>query len=135
MSWSAGAVWASWLVICWREPAPRGSRYRNCSTISTNCRTNRTGELDMLPLLVRRSRRQDSTGAPLPPQISPLGVAVFIICLAIGAIPLVLYQQPVPMIVAVVIGLYCLFAIKVAEQWQIAAVLRLSRYIGLRGRG
>jgi len=89
----------------------------------------------MLPLLVRRSRRQDSTGAPVPPQISPLGVAVFIICLAIGAIPLVLYQQPVPMIVAAVIGLYFLFAIKVAEQWQKAAVLRLGRYIGLRGPG
>ena len=32
-------------------------------------------------------------------------------------------------------GLYFLFAIKVAEQWQKAAVLRLGRYIGLRGPG
>jgi regulator of protease activity HflC (stomatin/prohibitin superfamily) len=88
----------------------------------------------MLPLLVRRSRGQDS-GSRARPQISPLGVAVFIISLAIGAVPLVLYEQPVPMIVAATIGLYFLFAIKVAEQWQKAAVLRLGRYIGLRGPG
>jgi regulator of protease activity HflC (stomatin/prohibitin superfamily) len=33
------------------------------------------------------------------------------------------------------VGLYFLFAIRVAEQWEKAAVLRLGRYIGLRGPG
>ena len=43
-------------------------------------------------------------------------------------------SRPSP-IAGVLIGLYFLFAIKVAEQWQKAAVLRLGRYIGLRGPG
>jgi regulator of protease activity HflC (stomatin/prohibitin superfamily) len=34
-----------------------------------------------------------------------------------------------------VLGLYFLFAIRVAEQWEKAAVMRLGRYIGLRGPG
>jgi regulator of protease activity HflC (stomatin/prohibitin superfamily) len=34
-----------------------------------------------------------------------------------------------------VVGAYLAFAIKVADQWQKAAVLRLGRYIGLRGPG
>jgi regulator of protease activity HflC (stomatin/prohibitin superfamily) len=33
------------------------------------------------------------------------------------------------------IGLYLMFAIKVADQWKKAAVLRLGRYQGLRGPG
>jgi regulator of protease activity HflC (stomatin/prohibitin superfamily) len=33
------------------------------------------------------------------------------------------------------LGLYFLFAIKVVDQWEKVAVLRLGRYIGLRGPG
>jgi regulator of protease activity HflC (stomatin/prohibitin superfamily) len=64
-----------------------------------------------------------------------MGVAVFVVCIAIGLAPSVYYNNQAPAIVAAVIGLYFLFAIKVAEQWQKAAVLRLGRYIGLRGPG
>jgi regulator of protease activity HflC (stomatin/prohibitin superfamily) len=39
------------------------------------------------------------------------------------------------LIAGIAVGLYFLFAIRVAEQWQKAAVLRLGRYIGLRGPG
>jgi regulator of protease activity HflC (stomatin/prohibitin superfamily) len=35
----------------------------------------------------------------------------------------------------VLIGLYSLFAIKIADQWEKVAVLRLGRYVGLRGPG
>ena len=45
------------------------------------------------------------------------------------------YDRPQPIVAAAALGLYFLFAIKVAEQWQKAAVLRLGRYIGLRGPG
>ena len=69
------------------------------------------------------------------PQISSIGIAVFVVCLAIGAAPAIYYDNPAFVGVAAVIGLYFLFAIKVAEQWQKAAVLRLGRYIGLRGPG
>ena len=39
------------------------------------------------------------------------------------------------MLVGLLVGFYFLFAIRVAEQWERAAVLRLGRYIGLRGPG
>jgi len=38
-------------------------------------------------------------------------------------------------IASAVIGIYLLFSIKVADQWQKVAVLRLGRYKGLRGPG
>jgi regulator of protease activity HflC (stomatin/prohibitin superfamily) len=38
-------------------------------------------------------------------------------------------------VIGAVVGLYFLFAIKVVQQWQKVAVLRLGRYVGLRGPG
>lgn len=41
----------------------------------------------------------------------------------------------VPVVAGIVIGVYFLFAIKVADQWEKAALLRLGKYKGLRGPG
>jgi regulator of protease activity HflC (stomatin/prohibitin superfamily) len=68
-------------------------------------------------------------------QSSSLGVAVFVILFGGGWIATALYKNPAPAIVGALVGLYFLLAIKVAEQWQRAAVLRLGRYVGLRGPG
>jgi hypothetical protein len=68
-------------------------------------------------------------------QSSSLGVAVFVISIGAGLVAGAVYKNPAPAIAGAVIGLYFLLAIKVAEQWQRAAVLRLGRYIGLRGPG
>jgi regulator of protease activity HflC (stomatin/prohibitin superfamily) len=68
-------------------------------------------------------------------QSSSLGVAVFVISIVAGVVSTAVYNRPAPAIAGAVIGLYFLLAIKVAEQWQRAAVLRLGRYIGLRGPG
>jgi regulator of protease activity HflC (stomatin/prohibitin superfamily) len=86
-------------------------------------------------MLQIRPSRSGSGGRSAAAQISTIGVAVFFVCLAIGLAPTLYYDNPAPMPVAAVIGFYFLFAIKVAEQWQKAAVLRLGRYIGLRGPG
>ncbi|HEX6893706.1 MAG TPA: slipin family protein [Bryobacteraceae bacterium] len=64
-----------------------------------------------------------------------MAVAVFLIVLAAGAAPAVVYRQPGLAVAGALVGLYFLFSIKVAEQWQKAAVLRLGRYVGLRGPG
>src|ERR1700687_328985 len=68
-------------------------------------------------------------------QSSSLGVAVFVVLIVVGVVSTAVYNHPAPAIAGAVIGLYFLLAIKVAEQWQKAAVLRLGRYIGLRGPG
>jgi regulator of protease activity HflC (stomatin/prohibitin superfamily) len=73
--------------------------------------------------------------AALKQYISPVGLAAMIVCLGIG-LPLTgYYDNPAPGIVATLVGLFLLFSIKVADQWQRVAVLRLGRYIGLRGPG
>jgi regulator of protease activity HflC (stomatin/prohibitin superfamily) len=84
-------------------------------------------------MTLKRSRADEGPSGRL--QISSIGRAVFLIFLAIGAGPAIYLNSPAPLFVAVPVGLYFLFAIKVAEQWQKAAVLRLGRYIGLRGPG
>ena len=68
-------------------------------------------------------------------QSSSIGVAAFVISIGAGVVTTAVYKNPVPALLGALIGLYFLLAIKVAEQWQRAAVLRLGRYIGLRGPG
>ena len=67
--------------------------------------------------------------------ISSIGVALFIVCALLGGIVTMLVNQPAPLFAGGLIGLYFMFAIKVADQWEKAAVLRLGRYRGLFGPG
>ena len=71
----------------------------------------------------------------IDPQISAPAVALFAICTALAAAASVLLEHPAPLAVGLPVGLYLLFAIKVAKQWEKSAVLRLGRFIGLRGPG
>jgi len=85
-------------------------------------------------MLMRQMMKRDGMSCA-GVQISPIGVAVFIVCIAAGGVGTVYYNNPVPGLAGMVVGMYFLFAIRVANQWQKAAVLRLGRYIGLRGPG
>jgi regulator of protease activity HflC (stomatin/prohibitin superfamily) len=88
-----------------------------------------------MPLNIRKTLTGDSGGMSGRQQISGIGVAVFLIWLAASAPFTAYYKNPACLIAGMAVGLYFLFAIRVAEQWQKAAVLRLGRYIGLRGPG
>jgi SPFH domain / Band 7 family len=66
---------------------------------------------------------------------SNVGIAAFVVCGIVGCVALIVTKNPVPLVVLGLIGLYLMFAIKVADQWQRVAVLRLGRYVGLRGPG
>ena len=63
------------------------------------------------------------------------GVVVFVILLLGGIVTTALTRQPAWFVAGALIGFYLLFSIKVANQWEKAAVLRLGRYKGLRGPG
>src|ERR1700749_27411 len=79
-----------------------------------------------------------ASGSKISPprvRISAVGIAVFLVCLGLGIPAAARSHNPAPGVAAFAIGLYFLFAIRVAEQWERAAVLRLGRYIGLRGPG
>jgi len=66
---------------------------------------------------------------------SQVGITAFVIALIAGGLLTAALQQPWPMIACALIGVYLLFAIKVASQWEKAAVLRLGVYKGLKGPG
>jgi regulator of protease activity HflC (stomatin/prohibitin superfamily) len=68
-------------------------------------------------------------------QISGIAGALFAISTAGGATLMAVFGSRVPLIVGTLVGLYLLFSIKVADQWEKVAVLRMGRYIGLRGPG
>src|SRR5512147_115978 len=68
-------------------------------------------------------------------QLNPVAVTAFAICVAAGAGLSALLNSPLPVIALGLVGLYLLFAIKVVRQWEKAALLRLGKYVGLRGPG
>jgi regulator of protease activity HflC (stomatin/prohibitin superfamily) len=68
-------------------------------------------------------------------QINGVAITAFVICLVGGVLLGLTMHQPAPIIVGALLGLYLLFAIKVIRQWEKVALLRLGRYVGLRGPG
>src|SRR5450631_327096 len=68
-------------------------------------------------------------------QISGLAMALFVIFAGAGLVLGSVTGSRIPLITGLLIGAYLLFSIKVADQWEKVAVLRLGRYIGLRGPG
>jgi len=68
-------------------------------------------------------------------QISGIGRSLFVICFLAGAIVTATTKHPAGIIAGAALGIYLLFAIKVVRQWEKVAVLRLGRYVGLRGPG
>jgi regulator of protease activity HflC (stomatin/prohibitin superfamily) len=68
-------------------------------------------------------------------QISGVGRLLFVVCMLLGLAVTAATKQPACMIARAVVGLYLMFAIKVVRQWEKVAVLRLGKYVGLRGPG
>jgi len=68
-------------------------------------------------------------------RVSPLAFLLFAIFIAAGAAGTAAANNPAPLIVGALIGIYLLLAMKVADQWEKVAVLRLGKYSGLRGPG
>jgi regulator of protease activity HflC (stomatin/prohibitin superfamily) len=67
--------------------------------------------------------------------VSSEGTVAFVFMLVAGLSLTAFTQKPVFAILGFLAGLYLLFSIKVANQWEKAALLRLGRYRGLRGPG
>jgi regulator of protease activity HflC (stomatin/prohibitin superfamily) len=67
--------------------------------------------------------------------VSSISLTCFVTFLAAGIGLTAWSQTPWPFIAFGLVGVYLLFALKVASQWEKAAVLRLGVYRGLRGPG
>lgn len=68
-------------------------------------------------------------------RLSSVGAMLCVACSLAGVLISVLLGNPAPAIIGILAGLYLLFSIRVADQWEKVAVLRFGRYAGLRGPG
>lgn len=64
-----------------------------------------------------------------------VGLAVFLFCMLGGITVGKFTNSPLFVVIGGLVGAYFLFAIKVVDQWQKAALLRFGRYRGVRGPG
>jgi regulator of protease activity HflC (stomatin/prohibitin superfamily) len=67
--------------------------------------------------------------------INRVAVMSFVVLTGAGAIISSGINKPLPLIIGGLIGIYLLFAIKIAAQWEKVALLRFGKYVGLRGPG
>jgi regulator of protease activity HflC (stomatin/prohibitin superfamily) len=68
-------------------------------------------------------------------EFNGVSLLLFVVSLLAGVYTSQATHQKAYAIAGVLVGLYFLFAIKVVRQWEKVAVLRLGRYVGLRGPG
>ena len=68
-------------------------------------------------------------------RVSNVGIALFVLSVVAGVGASAATGSRAPAVAGALVGLYLLFAIKVADQWEKVAVLRLGRFVGLRGPG
>ncbi|HYI94745.1 MAG TPA: slipin family protein [Bryobacteraceae bacterium] len=89
-----------------------------------------------MSVLIAKAIKNPSGAINLPVQpVSGIGALCGVTTLIAGIIVTALLRNPAPAIIGVLIGLYLLFSLKVADQWEKVAVLRLGHYRGLRGPG
>jgi len=67
--------------------------------------------------------------------INQVALTLFVVSVAVGAAGTSLLRNPVWLAAGLVLGIYLLLAIKVVPQWEKVALLRLGKYVGLRGPG
>lgn len=73
--------------------------------------------------------------SPSAPRVNFVAGVAFLAPVLIGALSTLLTWNPAGAIVGVLLGLLLAQSPKIARQWERAVVLRLGRYIGLRGPG
>jgi len=69
------------------------------------------------------------------PRVNVVSAVAFLVPLLLGALATWVTFNPVSVIVGLLLGLLLAQSPKIARQWERAVMLRLGRYIGLRGPG
>jgi regulator of protease activity HflC (stomatin/prohibitin superfamily) len=77
----------------------------------------------------------DAAAIGTTPRLNVISFGVFIVSVALAVIVGTQTQRPVWPIVIMLVGLVLMQSPRVAKQWERAVVLRLGRFVGLRGPG
>ena len=81
-------------------------------------------------------RPGESLGVNAPQmRTNVVSIAVLIGSIAVGALASAPARNPLPLVVMAIVGLVLMQSPKIAQQWERAIVLRLGRFVGLRGPG
>jgi regulator of protease activity HflC (stomatin/prohibitin superfamily) len=80
------------------------------------------------------SRRSQDSGAA-GPRFNVVAVAVLAACLLVGVAGSVAVGNPLPLAGMALVGIVFMQSPRVASQWERGVVLRLGRFVGLRGPG
>ncbi len=75
------------------------------------------------------------TASAAAPRTNAIALIVLVAWLLVGVTSLMATGNPIPLVGCVVLGLVTMQSPKVAQQWERAVVLRLGRFVGLRGPG
>src|SRR5271165_932312 len=68
-------------------------------------------------------------------RLSSVGISLLVISLASGGGIAAAIGSRAPLVIGALVGLYFLFSVRIADQWEKVAVLRFGRFTGLRGPG
>ena len=88
-----------------------------------------------MSIVIRRKEREADTRSSEQPRVNVVAIALLILPVAGGIAISVVTDAPWGLLGSVVIGLTLMQSPRVAKQWERGVVLRLGRYIGLRGPG
>ena len=69
------------------------------------------------------------------PRLNVVSTGIFILSVALAVLVGVQTRRPVPPIAIMLVGLVLMQSPRVAQQWERGVVLRLGRFVGLRGPG
>ena len=86
----------------------------------------------MVPVIFGRAGQDSRVSLP---RVNVVSVALLLASLGAGFLGMNASDSPVPLIVMAVTGAVLMQAPRIAQQWERAVVLRLGRFVGLRGPG
>jgi regulator of protease activity HflC (stomatin/prohibitin superfamily) len=81
------------------------------------------------------SGRRGGIEIPRDARVNIVAAAMLVIPVVVGVGVTSATETPWPLIIGVLVGLTLMQSPKIAKQWERAVVLRLGRYVGLRGPG
>jgi regulator of protease activity HflC (stomatin/prohibitin superfamily) len=84
----------------------------------------------MVPVITGGRSELQSIG-----RVNVVAVLVLFVSVAIGVAATIATSNPVPLLVMAPVGVVLMLSPRIAQQWERAVVLRLGRFIGLRGPG
>jgi regulator of protease activity HflC (stomatin/prohibitin superfamily) len=91
----------------------------------------------LIPRTTPSERRQRRSEQDLQARryVSGPSILAFVLAVLAGVAGTVAAESPWPVLAGILVGVYLMFALKVANQWERAVVLRFGKFQGLKGPG